>query len=499
MGYTRVQKLKGKCTKSPAIKEEKDGLFRANRVIQVDKSVLNCSWVKTDCFPYHHKTHSMRPLFYIFLVCSFLCNTAFAQFGWQITPAGNTQRYDDIHFINADTGWAITPWDGFTQQPAKILRTNDGGQTWITQLDNGGMTFRSLGFFDANDGFIGNLEQGQMFADSAVMIHTTDGGQNWLPVDNLPGPRPAGGCGIAIVGDSLMYAVGRYYGPAHVYKTTDRGQSWDYTNLDSIAGGLVDAHFWSPDSGIVVGTTGDYFDSSGVILRTYDGGQSWSRQYVTQQDGRMCWKISFPSRNIGYVSIQQFGGSSPSKLIKTTDGGTTWFEQTYWASSYNAQGIGFINDSVGWIGGNFNGFLNFFTSDGGATWNNQVWGARLNRFQVINDSLVYCAGREVYKWTGFPMVSVDPNDKPSNWDVSLAWPNPASETAWIEVNLPAPEALQMQLYDMKGRLIEEGQDASFPAGKHQIAVLTDELQNGMYLVRVKMGETVKTVRLAVQR
>jgi photosystem II stability/assembly factor-like uncharacterized protein len=441
----------------------------------------------------------MRPLAFVFVLCSFVCSSTFAQFGWQTTPAGTVQRYDDLFFINADTGWAITPWDGFSNQPAKILRTTDSGASWETQLDSSGMTFRSMGFFDANDGFIGVLEEGQTAADTAVMLHTTDGGQNWLPVNNLPGPRPSGGCGIFIIGDSTMYAVGRYFGPAHIYKTTDRGQSWDYQNLDSLAGGLVDAHFWSADSGIVVGTTGDYFDSSGVILHTFDGGQSWARQYVTQQDGRMCWKISFPSHNVGYISIQQFGGSSPSSFIKTTDGGATWFEQTYWASSYNAQGIGFLNDSVGWIGGNYSGFLNFLTTDGGATWTNQVWGARLNRFQKINDSLVFAAGREVYKWTGFPIVGIDPADKPSDWNVSLAWPNPAQETAWLEVDLPAAEALKVQLFDLQGRLIEEGQDEMFPAGQHQIAILTGKLSDGMYLVRVQMGNVVKTVRLAVQR
>lgn len=438
----------------------------------------------------------LPPLLLVILLCTWL--TPMAQSGWQITPAGTVDRYDDIYFINADTGWAIAPYQDFTGNLGRILRTTDSGQSWEVQLDSSGLPFRSMGFFDAQTGFIGVLETGLTSADSAVMIRTDDGGQTWSPVTNLPGPRPAGGCGIFIAGDSTLYAVGRFYGPSLIYKTTDRGNSWEYWSLDSLAGGLVDAYFWTPDSGIVIGSTGPFLDSAGVILRTYDGGQTWARLYVTQEDERMLWKISFPSPQIGYISIQQFGNQTPQKFLKTTDGGFTWQELPYRTNVYNAQAIGFVNDSVGWIGGNFNGALNFVTTDGGMSWSNDIWGGRVNRIRIVNDSVIFASGREVYRWDGFPLVNLDPKIDLWNWALHALYPNPVDQSTWITVDIPESAAIQVGIFDLQGRMLRQGKGTSFPAGRHQIELLTGDLPDGVYLVRVKMGEVIRTNRLKVQ-
>ena len=65
--------------------------------------------------------------------------------------------------------------------------------------------------------------------------------------------------------DSVGYAVGRWGGPASFFKTSDRGNTWTYTDLSHYMSGAVDVYFWSKDSGIVVGAYGPWVDS-GLIM-----------------------------------------------------------------------------------------------------------------------------------------------------------------------------------------------------------------------------------------
>lgn len=418
---------------------------------------------------------------------------------WLQTSTPQHDRYDDVFFMDADTGWAIAPYVGWLNMRGRIEKTTDGGQSWTTVRDSVGDLLRCVSFFDAQTGFIGNLETGQSPADTAIMLHTQDGGLTWDPVPNLPGPRPGGVCGMHAVTDSLMYAVGRYYGPAGIYKTTDKGASWTYMAVDSIAGGLVDVHFWTPDSGIVVGSSGvDFADSSGVIIATYDGGQSWKRVYVTEHDERICWKISFPSRNVGYVSIQPFGSAWGKRFIKTTDGGFTWNEYNFGTGTYSAQGIGFINDSVGWIGGHWNGFANPMTTDGGQTWTNDVWGQDINRFRIFNDSLAFACGEFVWKFNGFILAGL-PGQLPSDYKVSLLYPNPTTDRATIEVTIPAALQLEMRVFDPSGRECLYQISGEYAAGTHQMEFGVEDFPAGTYLAQIQLGNYMHTQRFTIAR
>ena len=426
-----------------------------------------------------------------------LCSTLLIAQTWTTTSAPTVPRYDDIYFLDEQRGWGAAPYQDFLGVDGQLVRTTDGGDTWDVLVPSTGYTYRSMAFFDDSLGFIGNLEAGQSANDTALIIQTTDGGSSWFPVPNLPGPRPGGVCGMFRVNDSLLYAAGRYYGPAGVYKTTDRGNSWTYTDLDSLAGGLVDMYFWHADSGIVVGSSGlDWADSAGVVLQTFDGGQSWQRIYRTQDDQAMCWKISFPSDQIGYISVQNFTGLNDHTVLKTTDRGVTWAELPYYSFSYNAQGVGFINDSVGFIGGTFNGSLNFATTDGGLTWTNFFLGSRINRFRFPSDSVGYASGRNIYKFDATPV----------GLDAALAdqivvhpiYPNPVQERGVVVLELPTALPVESELYGLDGKLIWSRDEGTLGAGEHQIEVPTGTLATGSYFLMLKMDGVVKGVSLVKQ-
>ena len=61
--------------------------------------------------------------------------------------------------------------------------------------------------------------------------------------------------------------------PAVIYKTTDGGQSWEQKYFSMAEGTFYDAmDFWNEQEGIAFG---DAIDRRLLILRTFDGGETW--------------------------------------------------------------------------------------------------------------------------------------------------------------------------------------------------------------------------------
>ncbi|MCW3122465.1 MAG: photosystem stability/assembly factor-like protein, partial [Flavipsychrobacter sp.] len=247
----------------------------------------------------------VKYFFLLVFLWPFFCN---AQYMWQALPsAPASYRFDDFHFINPDTGWAINPYYVHSRpnQFGRVFRTIDGGANWTQLVDSSITYYRSIGFADGQNGWIGNLADTVPYAgvpsttDTIPLYQTNDGGTSWTPV-NLPHPHPAGICGISVVTDSVVYAYGRYFGPAGFVKTIDKGNSWVFYDLDTIALGLIDGHFFNKDTGFITGMSPDH---KAIILGTVNGGTSWTFAYYSSRaDSDRVWKIYFPSRNIGYAS-----------------------------------------------------------------------------------------------------------------------------------------------------------------------------------------------------
>src|SRR5688572_10605215 len=236
-----------------------------------------------------------------------------AQPQWQALPGATTaSRIDDLHFLNPLTGWTATG-DG------AIYRTQDGGTHWDVQFWDPALYFRSIRMADSQRGFAGTL------VSSKLLYTTGNGGASWTLVTNLPVLRPNGVCGLSAPSSQVVYGVGSYSGPARILKTANGGASWTSTDLSALATTLVDVHFANTLEGIAVGSTGTFpSQSQAVVLRTTNGGATWQRRYLGSRLGEWGWKISFPTPDTGYVSLERTG--PPMYLLKTVNRGQTWTE-----------------------------------------------------------------------------------------------------------------------------------------------------------------------------
>jgi hypothetical protein len=87
---------------------------------------------------------------------------------------------------------------------------------------------------------------------------------------------------------------------------------------------------------------------------------------------------------------------------------------------------------------------------------------------------------------------------------SAPWPNPARERAKFHLELPGPMQVQVEVFDVGGRRVRTLLDEPRGAGIEDLTFdLRDEhesrLAQGIYLVRVRLGNTVIMRRLAITR
>ena len=294
-----------------------------------------------------------------------------------------TGRSDDICFLNPNLGWAIN-------NKGTLYKTEDGGESWKLQFQKDSSFFRCIVFTDSLNGWLGTigLKEKDLFSnDSIVLYETHDGGINWEPTEIL-GKYPTGLCGLQKVTAEMIVGCGRVRGPSYFIKTMDKGKTWKSIQLDDKAGSLIAPHFFDEDNGIMIGgTTKDKASSKALILSTNDGGETWTKLFESSQKGEYCWKVVFPTRKVGYVSIQRNVDDGKFHFLKTEDRGKTWKEKVYVEKHYFTQGIGFLNNNIGWIGGS-SAYGTYETNDGGETWISvPEFGKGLNKFQFFGDTL----------------------------------------------------------------------------------------------------------------
>jgi photosystem II stability/assembly factor-like uncharacterized protein len=303
--------------------------------------------------------------------------------GWD--PAA---RYDDVHFINDKVGFAVSA-------SGKIYRTANQGSNWRSVFQApSGVYLRTIDFLDDGKvGFVGALSRDQFY-------QTIDGGKTWSNIsDKLPGHHSI--CGLDHFG-SVLFAVGNYQiTSAQFFRSIDGGNSWELIDLGHLASGLIDVKFVSPKTGFIAGT---HKDKGAVILRTNNGGTTWSQVYPDPRaqtfptdPGDIVWKLDFVNESVAYGAIYS-STASDSRIVKTIDGGRTW--QTLVVDSkknWELEGIGFIDENTGWTGGYGKGSL--MTRDGGNTWVVRSDGANFNRLFFIRPGLGIAAGAGLFKLT----------------------------------------------------------------------------------------------------
>jgi photosystem II stability/assembly factor-like uncharacterized protein len=152
----------------------------------------------------------------------------------------------DVHFVNLTSGWVVGN-DG------TILHTDDGGENWIEQDSGVSSQLRGVAFANGSKGWV--------VGDNGVILHTSDGGENWE--QQLSGTSNSLS-GLSFVSDTEGWVVGENI----ILHTDDGGTTW---TPQAEGYPLRNVVFVNKNEGWAVG-------NGGVILHTDDGGATWTQQ-----------------------------------------------------------------------------------------------------------------------------------------------------------------------------------------------------------------------------
>ena len=311
---------------------------------------------------------------------------------WQVLPTEpHHGKQDDIFFADADHGW-------YGNGKGQVFATSDSGRQWALLWEKPGTYVRALGFIDPLVGILGNIGVDYFpgVTDAKPLYRTIDGGRSWRAVTEIAGPTPKGICAIDVLREPFINAGvldtrvtvragGRVGGPAHLLTSHDLGAKWICQDLGQSTGAILDIKFINERVGFIAGASDPDVDASNaVILRTLDGGASWSRVYRSSRPFEIIWKLSFPSRRTGFATVQNYDPDPKRALrivARTLDGGATWHELPL-AIDHRLQefGIGFVDELHGWVGGAPGGYE---TTDGGRSWRPADLGKATNKIRVM--------------------------------------------------------------------------------------------------------------------
>jgi photosystem II stability/assembly factor-like uncharacterized protein len=425
----------------------------------------------------------MKKIFHL-IACFAVCLSGIAQNPWVATNSTTAGRYDDLSFINRDTGWVVS-------SSGKLMRTLNGGNTWNTQM-TGPNYMRSVEFASAKLGFAGGLE----YNGTNVFYRTTNGGATWTDISSVITASSRGICGICCVDTNYTYAVGIWSSPSYVMKTTDGGNTWLQIDMSAYANALIDVQFEDSLNGYVTGES-NVGSEGGVILKTSDGGNTWTKVFTTNHTADYIWKIQRLDAAHWFASIEIGSTGVMNVLLKSSDGGNTWISKNVNFDNDHYQVVGFMDTLVGWIGGHYL----YQTIDGGNNWaliDSLPLSTQYDRFKKVDSVTAYITRNRICKLQpnligvkeNEPLIPITPTIK--------VFPNPSDGEVSLNLNVKQRTIYRLRIIDLAAdKMVWEKIGEAISAGDYPFRV-SKKLSPGTYCVYVMTNEGVDCKKLIVE-
>jgi photosystem II stability/assembly factor-like uncharacterized protein len=227
----------------------------------------------------------------------------FIQLDWQLVNTIPLNRISCMHFPQKQIGF-------LGGDSGALYKTTNGGNSFnLINSPNPNCKINSIWFFNANSGLI--------FTDSAEIFSTNNAGVNWNKII-YPYALPDSSYtwnlkyfnSSFFINDSIGFVGGGFNSPSGIsrailHKTVNAGLTWTPISLPILK--PIEKIYFT-DS--LIG----YICTYGKVLKTYNGGQSWSTildyQYISFND------IIFLNKDTGFLAS--------NGLLKTMNGGITW-------------------------------------------------------------------------------------------------------------------------------------------------------------------------------
>ena len=283
-------------------------------------------------------------------------------------------RGNDISAVTRNIAWAALGNPDTESIEGGILKTTDGGNTWILQELPNGM---KSGQMKCIKGL--TPEEAWAVSLKGDVLHTTNGGTTWRSVP----VRTATGEDIAFTLVNRMDAAGSAIwiadvlaGASGVVHSRDDGQTWRMETLpdmESQSSGPIVISAFNPLIAWVAA------NQSGYLWWTYDSGNSWNKSKDSLTATADFDDLCVSSDNVVWIACNGGGRNGGfTARVKVTDG--NYQSNTTFHYPYMMEGVFPMTDDIAWAVGQRMSSVEpdmpmsgiFFTKDGGINWKAQT-------------------------------------------------------------------------------------------------------------------------------
>lgn len=288
---------------------------------------------------------------------------------WEYLQPYQPKNLNSIFFVNSNVGYAVG-------DSGLIVKTTNGGDSWISQnsgvdttltdvfflnenfgfavgywglvlkTTNGGLSWSSQSFYYNNNKVLMLDSSNGFIPHDFGLLKTTNGGSSWFSATLNPNITLKD---VKFINNQIGIVVGGYATVGHILRTTDGGNTWSNI-INNNQWGFTGLFFRDSNTGFATGY-------SGTLLKTTDAGISWTN--ISFNTYNNLYKGVFFDSNNGIIVGE--GGL----IYKTTDGGNNWNKVTTGTDKF-LYSSSFLNNSFGMVGGD--GGVVLKTTNGGVSW-----------------------------------------------------------------------------------------------------------------------------------
>ena len=362
----------------------------------------------------------------------------------EINPQAGISTFRRIKMLNTTQGWV-------GGDEGKILKTNNGGETWQLQT--------AAPYYDyIADMAVLSASKVLVCTEGGQIVSTSNGGSTFnTQTLDVNGPIKA----MHFPSSTVGYACGN---TGKLWKTTNGGTSFSAIPISGANQNLIELHFPSVNVGYVI-------DEFSVIRKTTNGGTSFSQLSGNGLGSpRQIW---FVDDNTGYFI------NNEGDVFRTTNGST--FEPAGATCLQTPFDFFCLNDSTCFAVGSFtNASCDVsFTNNRGQTWTDltfpyayAAWGVH-----ALDTSAIWIVGQNqtiIRRGLGGVITENEEISQSGSDAHELSiYPNPTKGSIQLSSNTPF-EA--WQLIDLSGRILLSGNKTNL-----QI----EQFNEGMYLLQVQ--------------
>ena len=370
-------------------------------------------------------------------------------------------RIQDADFVDENNGWFIE------YVLPNIFKTTDGGISWNSIELAGNRNLSEIEFVDVLNGWI--------VGEEAVILHTNDGGENWvqLPVNSTQAPLEK----VFFINNQVGWA----WGMDTLIQTIDGGNNWNLKYTFDYHTTLRSMFFLNENIG--------WLNYNDIILKTTNGGSIWFNQTIpTQYD---LGNVKFFNETIGWAV--------GSEIYKSTDGGNSWIEQRGFDSNHLFQ-IDIINENIIWTAG---GGTLWYTDDSGEDWIqvNCKTPNTIVSLSFVNSSFGWIVGfgGEILKTAngGVTFIEDEKNNytQPTEFLLSQNYPNPFNSSSIIKYSVPKSSQVSLKIFNALGEEIAVLVNEEKSSGDYELTWNAANLSSGVYFYRLQAGNFTQTRKL----